>query len=69
MTWDAIAAILLVFLAVALLIRHLRGEQQVCAKCEVVDTQKRMQEAQKPSVVQKPVRELGLSRSGKRRRD
>jgi hypothetical protein len=62
MTWDAIAAILVVFLAVALLIRHLRADEQVCSKCEVVVTQKRVLAAQQSPVTQKPLSELALSR-------
>ena len=62
MSWDEIAALLVVFLAVVLLVRHLRSEQQVCSKCEVVETQKRVQHAQKSVVTQKPVSALALSR-------
>ncbi len=45
MTWDAIAALGVVAVAVALLVRQMRGEKQACAKCEVVKTQRRVQEA------------------------
>lgn len=63
MSWDAIAALGVVFLAVGLLVRQLGSEKQACSKCEVVETQRRMNKAQLPPVVQKPLSELKLGRA------
>ena len=45
MTWDAYAALTVVAGAIALLFWNFRREKRVCAKCEVVDAQKRLHAA------------------------
>ena len=60
MSWDAIAAIGIVFLAVGLLFRQLRGEKQVCDKCAVVETHRRAVQSQSAPVVKKSVSALKL---------
>ena len=59
MTWDAVAALLVVAGAVAVLVRQMRGEKRVCDKCDVLKTQQRRQGA---GVVDKPVSALSLAK-------
>ena len=66
MTWDAIAALGVVVAAALLLVRQMTREKQACSRCEVVVTQRRMQDAQLPPVTQKSVASLAISRAKSR---
>lgn len=62
MTWDAVAALCVVAGAVALLIWQMQREQRVCAKCEIVDAQKRVR---KTGVTQRSVEALRIGQAKK----
>ncbi len=57
MTWDAVAALGVVAGAVALLVWQMQRGQRVCAKCEVVDAQKRLRTQR---VARRSVASLGI---------